>query len=130
MNEENKRVEFPIFECFWCKEDVGNGSVTHDCEETPKLDLKKTLEILKDMAEDNPLTDVGKIAKEFTKVSWVKMDGESDECPACRMATLERSRGVVMGPWGGAIRCMTCDYKDSFMSYVGRKCIIVEPMDK
>ncbi len=37
ISNDSKRVEFPTFECYWCKEDIGDGSEPHDCPQTPKI---------------------------------------------------------------------------------------------
>lgn len=115
MNNENKRVQFPTFECYWCKQDIGDGTVPHDCNETPKLDMKDILDKLKE---------------HVSKIEWLPMLNEEDTCFTCKTLTLERSRSLFNGPWSGSVRCTACDYRDSFMSYVGRKSIIVEPLDK
>ncbi len=43
-------VLFPEFECFYCKDNLGNGDIEHSCAKTPRLKINK----------ENIMSNVGK----------------------------------------------------------------------
>jgi hypothetical protein len=52
---------------------------------------------------------------------------EGSLCLACGAPGLERSR-ILFAPWGGSVRCPSCGHHESVYSYLGKKCLKVEPL--
>jgi hypothetical protein len=87
--------------------------------------LKKIQDVKDGKIQSNKSTE---LAIKMTEIKWVAMSHPDDICDICKAATLERSSGLFFGPWSGSVRCTSCDYKDTFASYVGRKSIVIEPL--
>lgn len=74
------------------------------------------------------MTEINKedFIKIFTEIKTEPMEGK---CPDCHFETLERSRCLFWGPYGGSINCTSCEYRGSVYNYLGRTCLIVEPLE-
>lgn len=65
-------------------------------------------------ARSNPLLSVSELSVEFT-------------CPSCGSA-LHRVTMKFSGPYSGSVVCGSCEFRDSAISYLGKKVFIVEPL--
>jgi hypothetical protein len=48
----------------------------------------------------------------------------------CQSTRLKRLGIPGWGPYVGSIECLECGHKESVMSYLGKTCFTVEPLDK
>jgi DNA-directed RNA polymerase subunit RPC12/RpoP len=66
------------------------------------------------------------LLKALSEIKTEPMDGK---CPDCSSKVLERTMCLFWGPWGGSVSCPKCNYKSSFYTYIGKICLIVEPLN-
>lgn len=71
---------------------------------------------------------VKSIAKLMCKSVRIKLP--EDICPQCKKKKLVRFISMFSGPYGGTIVCENkkCAYRESSISYLGKKMISVEPL--
>lgn len=63
---------------------------------------------------------------ELLKIRWVPA-GKDFKCPDCGLE-LQRSAGLMIGPFSGAIQC-SCGYYNSVYNYLAKEMIKVVPME-
>jgi len=88
---------------------------------------KKFGEIFKNTPEK--YKKLGEILTQSLIPMYVKMPKE-DKCPKCGKGKLIRMRLAMSRTMGGMIICQKkdCDYRESVVSYLGKKIISVEPL--
>jgi hypothetical protein len=50
------------------------------------------------------------------------------DCPKCGAKRMEWTTSLMWGPYSGTVECKGCEYKDTFMNFMARSIIKVQPM--
>ena len=50
------------------------------------------------------------------------------KCPSCDKETLKIRSMPLSGPYSGSIICLSCNYSDSVVSFLGKQMVRVEPL--
>jgi hypothetical protein len=91
-------------------------------------ELKETaLKLL--LANENGIRDhvshENSLLKSITSFKW---EATKDSCPKCIEGSIERLSGMMIGPWGGRVRCNNCSYEDTVAKYLVDSMVGVEPI--
>jgi transposase-like protein len=81
------------------------------------------------LANENDIGDhVNKESPLVEAITSFKWEATGDSCPECAEGNIERLSGMMIGPWGGRIRCTNCSYEDTVAKYLVDSMVGVEPI--
>lgn len=101
------------------KKKNGNGDII-----SPEL---KEAAIKLFLAHENGIRDHvnhdNSLVQSITSFKW---ELTKDNCPKCAEGNIERLSGMMIGPWGGRVRCTSCSYEDTVARYLIGNMVSVE----
>lgn len=83
-------------------------------------------DIVKKMLENQKLAAGG---KDPLPSMLVERDAPAgSKCPRCDKETLKIKSMPLSGAYSGSIYCLSCDFRDSVIGYLGKQMVQVQPM--